>query len=156
MGLKTGYIAGTKFKINNKFPELPYQILKQSLIRMKDRKFYVQECVICFESIKNDSLCRMLSCFHIFHSRCIDQWLENNASCPMCQKVLKTREQCKVHLKENQMNAISVDNECFYSDHIIIRKPHILTSKELKYCFLYALPHEFRPFRNKKNDLIKV
>jgi len=25
---KPGYISGTKFKINSKFPELPYQILK--------------------------------------------------------------------------------------------------------------------------------
>ena len=42
------------------------------------------------------------------------------------------------------MNSISVDNECFYSDHIVIRKPELLTYKELKRVFLRALPHEYR------------
>ena len=56
-----------------------------------------------------------------------------------------------MHMKENQMNAISVDNECFYSDHIIIKKPNILEPKELKMCYLYALPHEYRPLKRKKN-----
>ena len=42
------------------------------------------------------------------------------------------------------MNSISVDNECFYSDHIVVRKPDLLTYKELKRVFLRALPHEYR------------
>lgn len=42
------------------------------------------------------------------------------------------------------MNSISVDNECFYSDHIVTRKPDILTYKELRRVFLRALPHEFQ------------
>lgn len=42
------------------------------------------------------------------------------------------------------MNSISVDNECFYSDHIVTRKPDILTNKELRRVFLRALPHEFQ------------
>lgn len=40
------------------------------------------------------------------------------------------------------MNAISVDNECFFSDHIIIRKPDLLTNLEYKRSVLCALPHE--------------
>lgn len=56
------------------------------------------------------------------------------------------------------MNSISVDNECFYSDHIVTRKPDILTLRELRRVFLRALPHEFRSYRRhvidpkKKND----
>ena len=42
------------------------------------------------------------------------------------------------------MNSISVDNECFYSDHIVARKPELLKSTELRRTFLYAMPHEFR------------
>lgn len=110
---------------------------------MKDRKYFVQECVICIEPIKNESKCRMLSCFHIFHSHCIDNWLLNNASCPMCNKRLASLEEIKIDLKEHQMNSISVDNECFYSDHIVARKPELLMSTELRRTFLYAMPHEF-------------
>jgi hypothetical protein len=110
---------------------------------MKDRKYFVQECVICIEPIKNDSKCRMLSCFHIFHSKCIDNWLLNNASCPMCNKRLTSQDDIKIDLKEHQMNSISVDNECFYSDHIVARKPELLKSNELRRTFLYAMPHEY-------------
>lgn len=45
------------------------------------------------------------------------------------------------------MNSISVDNECFYSDHIIVRKPDMLTIKEMKATFTYALPHEFNSMK---------
>jgi len=41
------------------------------------------------------------------------------------------------------MNSISVDNECFYSDHIVARKPELLKSNELRRTFLYAMPHEY-------------
>ena len=85
----------------------------------------------------------MLSCFHIFHAPCIDNWLVKNASCPMCNKKLVTFDDIKLDLKAEQMNSISVDNECFYSDHIVTRKPDILAYKELRRVFLRALPHEF-------------
>ena len=85
---KTMNIKGTKLNIEKYFPERSYQKLKKSLIRMKDRKFFVNECVICLEPINNDSMCRMLSCFHIFHQHCVMNWLVTNASCPMCNKDL--------------------------------------------------------------------
>ena len=54
------------------------------------------------------------------------------------------------------MNSISVDNECFYSDHIVTRKPDILTYKELRRVFLKALPHEFRSYKRYIRDLKKA
>lgn len=77
-------IAGTKHQIDKHFPARTYRQLKHTLIRMKDRKYFVQECIICLESIQNQTMCRMLSCFHIFHSKCIEAWLTQTSSCPMC------------------------------------------------------------------------
>ena len=111
---------------------------------MKDRKYMVNECVICIDPIVNQTDCRMLSCFHIFHSDCIENWLTQTASCPICNKELNTKENIRLDLKEHQMNSISVDNECFYSDHIIVRKPDILSIFEFKRAILCALPHEPR------------
>jgi len=85
--------------IDKFFPAKSYQKLKEALIRMKDRKYFVQECVICIEPITNKSRCRMLSCFHIFHAPCIDQWLVNNACCPMCNKKLVSFDDIKLDLK---------------------------------------------------------
>lgn len=61
------------------------------LIRMKDRKYFVNNCVICFDAITNESTCRMLSCFHIYHKDCIDGWLRKIASCPICNKVFNRK-----------------------------------------------------------------
>ena len=111
---------------------------------MKDRKFMVKECVICIDPISNDSDCKMLSCFHIFHSQCISSWLLANGSCPMCNKMFLKRDHIKLDLKKHQMNAINVDNEYFYSDHIIVRRPDCLDPVEYKRAVLCALPTEFR------------
>lgn len=53
----------------------------------------------------------------------------------MCNKIFKTEADIKIDLKEHQMNSISVDNEYFYSDHIVIRKPDLLASNELRKAF---------------------
>ena len=139
---KLSYIQGTRFVINKCFPVKTYSRLKQTLIRMKTRKFFVQECVICIEPIRNDCKCRMLSCFHIFHAECIENWLVTNASCPMCNKQLTKSTDIKLDYKDHQMNSISVDNECFFSDHIVIRKPDLLNISEFRRAILCALPHE--------------
>jgi hypothetical protein len=111
---------------------------------MRDRKFMVKECVICIDNIVNESDCKMLSCFHIFHSACITSWLAAQGTCPMCNKKFEKREHIKLDLKRHQMNAINVDNEYFYSDHIITRVPDQLGELEYKRSILCAQPHEFR------------
>jgi hypothetical protein len=52
------------------------------------------DCAICLDSLNSDkhiSICKqLLSCRHVFHSECIDTWLKDNSTCPIC------RGKCKV------------------------------------------------------------
>lgn len=59
----------------------------------KDSKFCVvhqekQECAICLNNIYPKNLC-ITKCNHVFHQKCIDHWLDDKISCPMCRSVLK-------------------------------------------------------------------
>ena len=43
-----------------------------------------QECTVCYESLINTKVAPM-RCKHIFHTACIEQWLLNNLTCPVCR-----------------------------------------------------------------------
>lgn len=42
-------------------------------------------CEICMEDFAEGDELRTLPCFHLFHSKCIDQWLQVNSICPICR-----------------------------------------------------------------------
>ena len=41
-------------------------------------------CSICYNLITSNKF-KALSCTHIYHTKCIHEWLKNNNSCPMCR-----------------------------------------------------------------------
>lgn len=42
-------------------------------------------CVICMYDFEAKQNLRVLPCQHEFHARCIDKWLKNNRTCPICR-----------------------------------------------------------------------
>ena len=44
------------------------------------------ECSICMDDLNKGDAMGQLECGHAFHKQCIVDWLEGNASCPMCRK----------------------------------------------------------------------
>jgi hypothetical protein len=53
----------------------------------KDGYILSQDCCICLEAFNNKEtkLC-LLRCGHIYHQKCIDTWLLQKKSCPVCVK----------------------------------------------------------------------
>jgi len=47
-----------------------------------------RECVICMGAIdlKNGDRTAVTPCLHVFHSTCLDQWLEVKLECPTCRR----------------------------------------------------------------------
>lgn len=44
------------------------------------------ECAVCLSRFEDTELLRLLpKCRHAFHMSCIDTWLENHSSCPLCR-----------------------------------------------------------------------
>lgn len=50
------------------------------------------DCNICLEKILPNEYIRILPCSdtvnHKFHTKCIDQWLKENNTCPLCRAEL--------------------------------------------------------------------
>jgi len=44
------------------------------------------ECSICLESFKVKEIVRTLSCSHIFHVECIEDWEKRQKNCPYCRE----------------------------------------------------------------------
>jgi hypothetical protein len=45
-------------------------------------------CSVCFEKFIDSDICRELKCNHLYHKNCIDKWLGEHITCPVC------REEC--------------------------------------------------------------
>ncbi|XP_057966931.1 E3 ubiquitin-protein ligase ATL42-like [Malania oleifera] len=44
------------------------------------------ECAVCLSKFEDIEVLRLLpKCKHAFHIGCVDQWLENHSSCPLCR-----------------------------------------------------------------------
>jgi len=55
----------------------------------KDDSILNESCFICMEKYECNEFKRLLpSCKHYFHKKCIDRWLKNKASCPVCRDEL--------------------------------------------------------------------
>ncbi|XP_061869203.1 E3 ubiquitin-protein ligase RNF128-like [Colius striatus] len=42
-------------------------------------------CVVCLEPFQPKEVVRVLTCKHLFHQHCIDPWLLEHATCPLCK-----------------------------------------------------------------------
>lgn len=49
------------------------------------------ECAICLEDFQVGQFCQVFPvCNHIFHSDCIDHWLQKKSTCPICRSRIYT------------------------------------------------------------------
>ena len=46
------------------------------------------KCIICLEQFKIEEKSLKLICGHIFHKECLDPWLKNHNTCPICRQTI--------------------------------------------------------------------
>ncbi|XP_068643580.1 E3 ubiquitin-protein ligase ATL6-like [Aristolochia californica] len=66
------------------FPIFEYSVVKNLKIGKG-----TLECAVCLSEFKDDETLRLLpKCNHVFHPDCIDAWLSNHTTCPVCRSNL--------------------------------------------------------------------
>lgn len=63
--------------------------LHESIIVGNTGKYEKEECTICLEMFEDGEKVKVLpECLHTYHSECVDKWLKNKSSCPLCRSSL--------------------------------------------------------------------
>jgi hypothetical protein len=71
------------------FTDVEVKTLLETVNRTSELEVYYEikreHCTICCENINYSQIVRKIKCGHIFHYKCIDEWLETNTKCPNCR-----------------------------------------------------------------------
>ncbi|MBN3322910.1 RN150 protein, partial [Atractosteus spatula] len=51
----------------------------------KETESDFDNCAVCIEGYKPNDVVRILPCRHLFHKNCVDPWLQDHRTCPMCK-----------------------------------------------------------------------
>ena len=65
----------TQVDVDTKFPAIPYPHEDE------------EQCSVCMRPFNNTSV-RLLTCEHVFHTECIDEWIQRSETCPLCRATI--------------------------------------------------------------------
>ncbi|CAI2360420.1 unnamed protein product [Moneuplotes crassus] len=54
--------------------------------RSRKKVYEDSECIICLENFQESDRKKTTKCKHVFHSRCLTNWLKNRKTCPLCRR----------------------------------------------------------------------
>lgn len=78
---------GLETEIIETFPTFVYSTVKGLKIGRA-----ALECAVCLNEFQDDETLRLIpNCSHVFHSQCVDAWLVNHSTCPVCRANLIPR-----------------------------------------------------------------
>jgi len=46
------------------------------------------QCGVCMDTFQDREKLKRLTCGHIYHKECLNQWIQNNNYCQLCAKVI--------------------------------------------------------------------
>jgi hypothetical protein len=78
---KKQIIFRNKYNKKNNASNIIKNNIKKYITKKENSK--IHECGICFDDITDDK--KILQCSHVYHNKCINNWLVKSNSCPYCR-----------------------------------------------------------------------
>lgn len=60
---------------------------------------HADPCSVCLEKLDSGE---KLKCGHVFHTACIDKWLERDSRCPMCRAETQEKQTVTIHYNDDE------------------------------------------------------
>ncbi|KAK3031589.1 hypothetical protein RJ639_035595 [Escallonia herrerae] len=98
---------GLDLAVVETFPTFEYSVVKSHQIGKG-----ALECAVCLNEFEDDEKLRLIpKCDHVFHSECIDQWLDSHVTCPVCRANLVPQPGESLHLPDLTQSPEINDND---------------------------------------------
>lgn len=80
------------FLLNDEDEEQPRGLTKEQIDNLSTRNFgesdALKTCSVCITEYAQGHKLRKLPCSHEYHVHCIDRWLSENSTCPICRRAV--------------------------------------------------------------------
>eukprot|EP00063_Salmo_salar_P079124 XP_014053959.1 PREDICTED: E3 ubiquitin-protein ligase RLIM-like isoform X6 [Salmo salar] len=80
------------FLLNDEDEEQPRGLTKEQIDNLSTRNFgesdALKTCSVCITEYAEGNKLRKLPCSHEYHVHCIDRWLSENSTCPICRRAV--------------------------------------------------------------------
>ncbi len=60
-------------------------LLPVATVTETDERVLTLSCSVCLEVYAVEEQVKTLPCLHMYHAKCIDEWLANDSACPVCK-----------------------------------------------------------------------
>ncbi|CAD8043866.1 unnamed protein product [Paramecium primaurelia] len=88
--------------INRLFPSQEYG----ALITRQNKYLAYDKCSICLDKYNDGTQIRLIFCEHLFHTPCIDKWLNNHQYCPDCKSPFDINNIKIQHKSQRQLDML--------------------------------------------------
>lgn len=80
------------FLLNDDDEDQPQGLTKEQIDNLSMRNFgesdALKTCSVCITEYAEGNKLRKLPCSHEYHVHCIDRWLSENSTCPICRRAV--------------------------------------------------------------------
>ncbi|XP_012934961.1 RING finger protein 150 [Aplysia californica] len=83
------------------------------------------QCAVCIEPYKPQDVIRILPCRHVFHKSCVDPWLLDQRTCPMCKMDILRAFGMQIGGSQESVHA---DPELGPTSHPVTEEPEVSSS----------------------------